>query len=125
MQRRLAAIMVADVVGYSAMMEKAEERTAEWLLKCEAIVSERVTSLSGRIFNTAGDATLAEFGSAINALRCAAEIRSALAGANNSEMEPPAMRFGLHLAESCGPWKQFHWRRREYCGAHPAGRRAR
>ena len=71
MQRRLAAIMVADVVGYSAMMEKAEERTAEWLLKCEAIVSERVTSLSGRIFNTAGDATLAEFGSAINALRCA------------------------------------------------------
>ena len=99
MQRRLAAIMVGDVVGYSAMMERAEEQTAEWLTNCQALVSEKVTSLSGRIFNTAGDATLAEFGSAINALRCAAEIRTALAGASVSDMQPTTMRFGLHLAD--------------------------
>jgi len=55
--------------------------------------------LEGRIFNTAGDATLAEFPSPINALRCAVEINAALAGANAPDDEPIAMRFGLHLAD--------------------------
>ncbi len=58
MKRRIAAIMVSDVVGYSSMMEKAEERTAERLVACQALISEKVALLDGRIFDTAGDATL-------------------------------------------------------------------
>ena len=99
MKRRLAAIMVGDIVGYSSMMEKSEERTIEHLASCQALISEKVALLDGRIFNTAGDATLAEFPSAINALRCAAEISAALAGINAPDNEPLKMRFGLHLAD--------------------------
>jgi adenylate cyclase len=100
MQRRMAAIMVGDVVGYSRLMELAEERTAECLRAYRALVAEKVAWLHGRVFSTAGDAVLAEFPSAINALRCAVEIRSALAGAEPPVAdEPLKMRFGLHLAD--------------------------
>jgi class 3 adenylate cyclase/Tfp pilus assembly protein PilF len=99
MQRRLAAIMVADIVGYSALMEVAEEHTADRVARCRELIREKVASLDGRIFNTAGDAWLAEFGSAINALRCAAEIRSALAGHEDTDSDPLRLRFGLHLAD--------------------------
>jgi TolB-like protein/class 3 adenylate cyclase/Flp pilus assembly protein TadD len=99
MQRRLAAIMIGDVVGYSAMMERAEEQTAERVDQAQALVTEKVSSLGGRVFNVAGDATLAEFPSAINALRCSAEIRASLAGSAPRGGEPTVMRFGLHLAD--------------------------
>ena len=75
MKRRIAAIMVSDVVGYSSMMEKAEERTDE-VATCQALISEKVALLDGRIFDTAGDATLAEFPSAI--MPCAVRPRSAM-----------------------------------------------
>jgi class 3 adenylate cyclase/TolB-like protein/Flp pilus assembly protein TadD len=97
MQRRLAAIMVADIVGYSSLMEDAEEHTAERATRCHDVIREKVSSLGGRVFNTAGDASLAEFTSAINALRCAAEIRTTLAG--GSEDNPLRLRFGLHLSD--------------------------
>ncbi|WP_262031286.1 adenylate/guanylate cyclase domain-containing protein [Microvirga sp. Mcv34] len=99
MERRLAAIMVADIVGYSSLMEKAEEHTAERVDCCRELVQDKVGALGGRIFNTAGDAWLAEFGSPINALRCAAEIRSALAAGGDTEDDPLRLRFGLHLAD--------------------------
>jgi class 3 adenylate cyclase/TolB-like protein len=95
----MAAIMVGDIVGYSAMMEKSEEKTVASLAACQALTSEKVASLDGRIFNRAGDATLAEFPSPINALRCAVEIGVALAGGDKSGVEPLKMRFGLHLAD--------------------------
>ena len=99
MQRRMAAIMVGDIVGYSAMMEKSEERTIERLEGCRTLIADKVGLLDGRVFNVAGDATLAEFSSPINAVRCAAEIRSALAGAAPSDDVPLRMRFGIHLAD--------------------------
>ena len=99
MERRLAAIMVADIVGYSSLMEEAEEHTADRVSRCRELVREKVASLGGRIFNTAGDAWLAEFGSAINTLRCATEIRSTLAGREDMEADPLRLRFGLHLAD--------------------------
>ncbi|KFG70756.1 adenylate/guanylate cyclase domain-containing protein [Microvirga sp. BSC39] len=97
MERRLAAIMVADIVGYSSLMEEAEEQTADLVAGCQKLIRETVVSLGGRVFNTAGDACLAEFSSPINALRCAAEIRNTLAG--GSEDDPLRLRFGLHLAD--------------------------
>jgi adenylate cyclase len=98
-KRRMAAIMVGDIVGYSAMMEKSEEKTVARLATCETLVSEKVASLDGRVFNRAGDATLAEFPSPINALRCAVEIGAALAGIDGSNDEPLKMRFGVHVAD--------------------------
>jgi class 3 adenylate cyclase len=95
----MVAIMVGDIVGYSAMMEKSEEKTVARLATCQALISEKVGTLDGRIFNRAGDATLAEFPSPINALRCAVEIGVALAGTDESGVEPLKMRFGLHLAD--------------------------
>jgi adenylate cyclase len=95
----MAAIMVSDIVGYSAMMEHSEEKSVARLAACQALISNKVTLLDGRIFNRAGDATLAEFPSPINALRCAVEINVALAGADESGVEPLKMRFGLHVAD--------------------------
>jgi adenylate cyclase len=78
MKRRMTAIMVGDIVGYSAMMEKSEEKTIARLASCQTLIAEKVVSLDGRIFNRAGDASLAEFPSPINALRCAVEIGTSL-----------------------------------------------
>ena len=97
MQRRLAAIMVADIVGYSSLMEQAEERTAARVAACQDLIQQQVAALDGRVFNTAGDASFVEFASPINALRCATEIRTALAGTGDGE--PLRLRFGLHLAD--------------------------
>ena len=95
----MAAIMVGDIVGYSAMMEKSEEDTLARLAACETLIEGKVASLDGRIFNKAGDATLAEFPSPINALHCAVEIGVELAGAESAGREPLRMRFGVHIAD--------------------------
>jgi class 3 adenylate cyclase/TolB-like protein len=99
LKRRMAAIMVGDIIGYSAMMEKSEEKTIARLSLCQSLISEKVASLDGRIFNRAGDAVLAEFPSPINALRCAVEIGAALAGIDGPDVEPLRMRFGVHIAD--------------------------
>jgi len=69
----------ADVVGYSRLMEAAEEQTAARLQACQQLMSAAVVAADGRVFNRAGDAMLAEFASPINALRCAVRIREDLA----------------------------------------------
>jgi class 3 adenylate cyclase len=95
----MAALMVGDIVGYSGLMERAEEQTADRLASCQALISEKVDLLDGRVFKTTGDGALAEFPSAVNAVRSAFEIRSALAGAQEPNTEPFRMRFGLHIAD--------------------------
>jgi TolB-like protein/class 3 adenylate cyclase len=99
MKRRMAALMVGDIVGYSGLMERAEEQTAERLAGCQALISEKVCLLDGRVFKTTGDGAFAEFPSAVNAVRSAFEIRSALAGVQAPDTEPFRMRFGLHIAD--------------------------
>ena len=99
MKRKMVALMAADIVGYSAMMERDEEQTAERLAGCQTLISEKVGLLDGRVFNTAGDAAFAEFPSAVNAVRSAFEIRSTLAGLQEPALEPLRMRFGLHIAD--------------------------
>ncbi|WP_288902357.1 tetratricopeptide repeat protein [uncultured Sneathiella sp.] len=99
LQRRLATIMVADVVGYSRMMEQAEEETAARLDVCQKLITESVSAGGGRIFNRAGDAALAEFPSPINAVKTAVDIREGLAGSVPEIANSMKMRFGLHLAD--------------------------
>ena len=96
MKRRLAAILVGDVVGYSAMMEADEEGTAARITDLAAMAHEKVKAREGRIFKMMGDAVLADFASPLNALRCAVELRNALAETAGESIQ---MRFGLHLAD--------------------------
>jgi len=101
MERRLAAILAADVVGYSKQMEAAEERTAEQLARCQSLIAETADQLGGRIFNTAGDSALAEFSSPVNAVRTGVEIqRNIRADAAASGQKPElSLRIGVHLAD--------------------------
>jgi len=101
MERRLAAILAADVVGYSKHMEAAEEPTADALAECQSIIARTADRLGGRVFNTAGDSALAEFSSPVNAVRCGVEIqRENHAGENAlSGSSRLPLRIGVHLAD--------------------------
>ena len=99
MKRRIAAILVADIVGYSSLMESDEDGTAERLANCRSLVDAEIVKCEGRLFKAMGDAVLVEFASPINAVRCAVNIRAALTLAGQDEAQPLRMRFGLHLAD--------------------------
>ena len=75
-QRRLAAILVADVVGYSRAMGSDEEGTLARLKEHRhALLEPKVSEHHGRIIKTIGDGVLVEFASVVDALRCAVEIQ--------------------------------------------------
>ena len=76
--RRLAAILAADVAGYSRLMGGDEEGTHERLrAHRRELVESKIGEHSGRIVKTTGDGVLAEFSSVVDAVRCAAEIQTA------------------------------------------------
>ena len=97
LERRLAAILAADVEGYSRLMHGDEEATMATLSTRRAVVDELIAQHRGRIANTAGDSVLAEFASVLDAVRCAIEIQAALQKANESEPESRRMRFRIGL----------------------------
>jgi adenylate cyclase len=101
MERHLAAILAADVVEYSRQMESAEEQTAEQITQCQALMARTVDGLGGRIFNTAGDAALAEFASPVNAVRAGVDIQNKLNAQKNTADAPAPLqlRIGIHLAD--------------------------
>ncbi len=82
MERRLAAILAADVVGYSRLMEADEEATARRLSTYREIIEGLVTSHHGRVFGSAGDSIIAEFASPVEAVRCAVDIQRELEAHN-------------------------------------------
>ncbi|WP_240540107.1 adenylate/guanylate cyclase domain-containing protein [Salinarimonas soli] len=77
-KRKIAAIVAADVYGYSRMMAEDEEGTLRRLNACRQVFDEFVSRSGGRIFNTAGDSVMCEFESAVEAVRCAVDIQEAL-----------------------------------------------
>jgi class 3 adenylate cyclase len=101
LERRLATILCADVAGYSKMMAANEELTVRVFRGHREIFESLVNLHRGRIFNTAGDALLAEFNSAVEAVRCATEIQAALRTRN--EHLPPEekmlFRMGINLGD--------------------------
>jgi class 3 adenylate cyclase len=99
--RRLATILCADVVGYSKMMAENEERTVRVFRGHREIFESLVDMHRGRIFNTAGDALLAEFNSAVEAVRCATEIQAALQTRNEhlAPEEKMQFRMGINLGD--------------------------
>ena len=78
--RRLTAILVADVVGYSRLMGADEEGTHERVkAHLRELVDPKIREHHGRIVKTTGDGALAEFASVVDAVRCAGEIQRAMA----------------------------------------------
>ena len=97
LERRLAAILAADVEGYSRLMHGDEEATMAMLSARRAVVDELIVRHRGRIANTAGDSVLAEFVSVLDAVRCAVEIQEALEQANETEPGARPMRFRIGI----------------------------
>ena len=75
LDQRLAAIMAADVAGYSRLMEADERATVATLDAYRAVFQERVAGHGGRIVDTAGDSVLAVFGSVVEAAQSAFEVQ--------------------------------------------------
>ena len=100
-QRRMAAILAADVVGYSRLMGKDEEATLATLKAHREVVDDLVAHHQGRVFGSAGDSVLAEFASPVEAVRCATEIQLAIDKRNNGLPEASRMRFriGVNLGD--------------------------
>lgn len=102
MQRRLAAILHADLAGFTRMMEGAETRTFRHLKSAQIEVwRPAIDAGRGRLVGTAGDAMLAEFGSAVSAVAAAIDIQERMARFNEALSEEQRMLFrvGVHLGE--------------------------
>ena len=100
-RRKLAVILVTDVVGYSSMMEENEDQTLKNLKACRNIIEGLVDEHHGSIFNTAGDSILAEFQSAVEAVICGSEFQSTIKERNNSIPEEERMEFrvGINMGD--------------------------
>ncbi|MGY3581567.1 adenylate cyclase [Bradyrhizobium sp. USDA 4341] len=95
-QRRLAAILAVDVVGYSALMQRAEEATyVEFERLKRELIEPSLVRHDGRLIKTTGDGALAEFASPLAATRCAIEIQDHLAAGSG----PFKLRIGLNLGD--------------------------
>src|SRR6266851_5131794 len=100
--RRLAAILAADVVGYSRLMGADEEGTHErFKAHLVELVDPKIREHHGRIVKTTGDGVLAEFASVVDAVRCAGEIQRAMAGRDLDLAEERRLRFriGVNLGD--------------------------
>ena len=99
--RRLAAILAADVAGYSRLMGADEEATLRALTEYRAAMTSCIEGRGGRVVGTAGDSLLAEFGSVADAVTCAAEVQDDLGRRNADLPEERRLEFriGIHLGD--------------------------
>lgn len=101
-ERRLAAILAADVVGYSRLMEQDEAATLAALKqRRKGILAPLVSEHHGRIVKVMGDGVLVEFASAVNAVACAVELQKRMAAANDAAAEDRRilLRVGINLGD--------------------------
>ena len=97
LERRLAAIMAADVEGYSRLMSLDEEATMATLSSHRRVADELIGRHGGRITNTAGDSVLAEFGSVLDAVECAIAVQQAIEAENQPLPDARRMRFRIGI----------------------------
>jgi class 3 adenylate cyclase/pimeloyl-ACP methyl ester carboxylesterase len=98
--RRLAAILSADIAGYSRLMTEDEACTVRALKGHQAAILPMIGQHGGRIIDTAGDGIMAEFPSVLGAARCAIEIQTVMAGRNQDT--PPARRMLFRVGINLG-----------------------
>src|SRR5216684_2984780 len=100
-ERRLAAILAADVAGYSRLIEANEEGTLGRLKSLRAeLIDPKLAEHRGRIVKTTGDGLLVEFASVVDALRCAAEVQKAMAESNT--LVPSERRIEFRIGINMG-----------------------
>jgi class 3 adenylate cyclase len=101
MERRLAAILAADVKGYSYLTELNEEASTATLRMYRAVVEDSISAHRGHVFSSAGDGVVAEFPSVVEAIRCAVEIQNEIAERNAAVPEDGRMQFriGVNLGD--------------------------
>ena len=97
LERRLVAILAADVASYSRMMEIDEEGTLATLSSFRVVTDRLISQYEGRICGTAGDSILAAFGSALAAVQCAVDIQKELAQSNNDLDDSRRMQFRIGI----------------------------
>jgi TolB-like protein/class 3 adenylate cyclase len=95
--RRLAAILAADIAGYSTLMSTDEAGTVRDLKGHQAVILPMITEHGGRIIDTAGDGILAEFSSVVNAAECAVAIQRTMAQRNAGGEETRRMHFRIGI----------------------------
>jgi adenylate cyclase len=100
-KRKLSAILSADVKGYSRLMGEDEEATIRTLKGYRELIAERTEKHRGRVVDSPGDNVLAEFGSVVDAVRCAVEIQEELKVRNTELPENRQMKFriGVNLGD--------------------------
>src|SRR5881396_1405240 len=101
-ERRLAAILAADVAGYSRLMGKDEEGTLAALKAIRReLVDPKIAEHRGRIVKTTGDGLLVEFHSVVDAVRCAVEVQRAMADRNAGVPVEERIEFrcGIHQGD--------------------------
>src|SRR5437870_7168352 len=101
LNRRLAAILAADIAGYSRLMHEDEAATVRDLKAHQSVILPLIGRHGGRIIDTAGDGILAEFPSVIAATECAVQIQTVMAERNEGVPEHRRMRFriGINLGD--------------------------
>jgi TolB-like protein/class 3 adenylate cyclase/tetratricopeptide (TPR) repeat protein len=101
-ERRLAAVLAADVVGYSRLMDQDESDTLAMLkARQKEVLEPTIARHQGRIFKFTGDGVLVEFGSAVSAVQCAVELQNGMATANADlpETRHMVLRIGVNLGD--------------------------
>ena len=100
-RRRFAAILAADVVGYSRLMERDEVGTlASLKSRRKSVLEPLVARHQGRVFKIAGDGVLVDFASAVHAVECAIDLQEEMTAAN-AEL-PQERRIVLHIRRQFG-----------------------
>ena len=100
--RRLAAVLAADVAGYSRLMGTDEEGTlAQLKVLRKTLVDPKIAEHRGRIVKTTGDGLLVEFASVVDAARCAAEVQRDMAAQNSGVPQDTRIEFriGIHVGD--------------------------
>jgi adenylate cyclase len=100
LERKLTAILCADVFGYSRLMGDDEEATLRTLSSHRKLIDSLIEQHHGRFVNSAGDSVLAEFASVVNAVQCAVEIQTTLK-AENADL-PPERRMEFRIGVNLG-----------------------
>ena len=101
LDRRLVAILAADIEGYSRLMAQDEEAALATLSSHRAVVDELIVAFRGRVANTAGDSVLAEFASVVDTVRCAVRMQQEIADRNAElpEQQRMSFRIGINVGD--------------------------
>jgi len=99
-RRRLMAVMLADVVGYSRMMSRSEDEThARFASHMRELIEPLVDKFNGRLARSMGDGLLVEFSSAVDAVRCALDIQRGLAQRQGDDKDRMQLRIGINTGD--------------------------